>query len=103
MTRIAYAVWLFPLLIATPAALAEGPSSVEVRTETPRAGTAPQLIIVYGTATPAFDGGMTLSLQQEGRVVAIAVTPGGRVTAGERLVAFPPSSPATPPYPPTLL
>jgi RND family efflux transporter MFP subunit len=98
MTRIAYAVWLFPLLIAAPAALAEGPSSVEVRTETPRAGTGPQLITVYGTAEPAFDGGMTLSLQQEGRVVAIAVTPGERVSAGERLVDFASSSAAIATY-----
>jgi multidrug efflux pump subunit AcrA (membrane-fusion protein) len=94
MTRVAHAVWLFPLLLATPAALAEGPVSVEVRTEAPRAGTVPQLITVYGTAAPAFDGGMTLSLQQEGRVLAIAVTPGERVSAGERLVDFASSSAA---------
>ena len=37
---------------------------------------------------PALNGGMTLSLQQEGRVTAIAVTPGEKVQAGQHLLEF---------------
>jgi membrane fusion protein (multidrug efflux system) len=64
------------------------PPSVAVQAQLPRQGSVPNLLTVYGTAQPALDGGMTLSFQQEGRVVAIAVTPGETVHAGERLLDF---------------
>src|ERR1700759_4339733 len=64
------------------------PPSVAVQTQPPRQGTVPDLLTVYGTAQPALDGGMTLSFQQEGRVVAIPVPPGETVHAGERLLDF---------------
>jgi RND family efflux transporter MFP subunit len=88
MTFIARTAWLIPFLFALPAALADEPASVEVRTEMPHTGVVPDVITAYGSAAPALDGGMTLSLQQEGRVLAIAVTPGELVHAGERLVDF---------------
>ncbi len=69
-----------------------------VETVAPRAGVAPDLVTAYGTATPALDGGMTLSLQQDGRVLAIAVTPGETVRAGERLLDFGASAAAVSTY-----
>jgi membrane fusion protein, multidrug efflux system len=64
------------------------PPSVAVQTQPPQQGSVPDLLTVYGTAQPALDGGMTLSFQQEGRVVAILVTPGETVHAGDRLLEF---------------
>lgn len=52
----------------------------------------------YGSAAPALDGGMTLSIQQEGRVLALAVTPGGTVHAGQRLLDFGASAAAVATY-----
>jgi len=69
-------------------ARADEAPSVLVQTETPKQGAMPDVIVVYGSAGPALDGGMTLSLQQEGRVTAVAVTPGERVQAGQRLLDF---------------
>jgi membrane fusion protein, multidrug efflux system len=64
------------------------PPSIAVQTQPPRQGSVPDVLTVYGTAQPALDGGMTLSFQQEGRVVVIAVTPGETVYEGERLLDF---------------
>jgi RND family efflux transporter MFP subunit len=69
-------------------AYAEDAASVAVQTQVPRSGAVPDVITAYGSAAPALDGGMTLSLQQDGRVLAIAVTPGETVCAGERLLDF---------------
>ena len=74
-------------LLALPA-LADEPPSVAVQTETPRSGVVPDLLVAYGSAAPALDGGMTLSFQQDGRVLAIAVTPGETVRSGDRLLDF---------------
>jgi membrane fusion protein, multidrug efflux system len=86
------------LLIAgiVPAWAQDG--TVAVQTETPRQGAAPDLVTAYGTATPALDGGMTLSLQQEGRVTALAVTPGEAVHEGDRLMDFGVSAAASSAY-----
>ena len=73
-------------LAIRPAAADE--SSVAVQTQPVRRGTVPALAVAYGTATPAIDGGMTLSLQQEGRVTNLAVTPGEAVHTGDRLMDF---------------
>ncbi|WP_428493556.1 efflux RND transporter periplasmic adaptor subunit [Rhodopila sp.] len=84
-------------LIALPALLAgfiarsawaDDPPSVAVQTEKPREGTVPDLLVAYGSARPALDGGMTLSFQQDGRVLAIAVTPGEAVHQGDKLLEF---------------
>ena len=69
-------------------ALADEAPSVAVQTENPRSGVVPDLLVAYGTAMPARDGGMTLSLQQDGRVLAIEVTPGEVVHSGDRLLDF---------------
>jgi membrane fusion protein (multidrug efflux system) len=74
-------------LLASPAFAAD-PASVAVQTAAPRQGVVPDLVTAYGSAAPALDGGMTLSIQQEGRVLALAVTPGETVHAGERLLDF---------------
>jgi membrane fusion protein (multidrug efflux system) len=83
--------WLWPglllILLASPS-LADDPPSVAVQTETARQGGVPDVVTAYGSAMPALDGGMTLSVQQDGRVQAIAVTPGETVHAGDRLLEF---------------
>jgi membrane fusion protein (multidrug efflux system) len=84
-------------LLAFPA-FAEDPASVAVRTVAPREGVLPDLVTAYGSAAPALDGGMTLSIQQEGRVLAIAVTPGETVRAGQRLLDFSASAAAIASY-----
>ncbi len=68
--------------------LADATPSVAVQTQLPREGRMPDMLTAYGSAAPALDGGMTLSFQQEGRVLAIGVTPGERVSAGMRLLDF---------------
>jgi RND family efflux transporter MFP subunit len=78
---------LLAISLLASSALAD-PPSVAVQTQPPRQGSVPDVLRVYGTAQPALDGGMTLSFQQEGRVVAIAVTPGETVHEGERLLDF---------------
>jgi RND family efflux transporter MFP subunit len=79
-------------------AFAEDPASVAVQTEAPREGVVPDLVTAYGSAAPALDGGMTLGIQQEGRVQALAVTPGETVHAGERLLDFAASAAAVSTY-----
>jgi RND family efflux transporter MFP subunit len=88
MRSIRAAVLLIPWLLTAPAADAADTPSVAVQTQTPQAGTVPDVITAYGSAAPALDGGMTLSMQRDGRVLAIAVTPGETVQAGERLLDF---------------
>jgi len=87
MTGSAHLIAVILVLVAWPA-LADQPASVAVQTEAPRQGAVPDLVTAYGSAAPALDGGMTLSLQQDGRVLALAVTPGEAVHAGERLLDF---------------
>lgn len=79
-------IGLFLLLAVHPAWAAD--SSVLVTTVSPQRGSLPDLVATFGTAAPAFDGGMTLSLPQDGRVLAIAITPGEQVRAGETLIEF---------------
>jgi membrane fusion protein (multidrug efflux system) len=87
MTLPSPLIALIPVLLGRPA-FADEAASVAVQTEAPRQGAVPELVTAYGSAAPALDGGMTLSLQQEGRVLALAVTPGEAVQAGERLLDF---------------
>lgn len=78
---------LIIMLLSISPSLADE-SSVLVRTASPRRGTLPDLVAAYGTATPAFGGGLTLSLPQDGRILSIAVTPGEEVSAGKTLLEF---------------
>jgi RND family efflux transporter MFP subunit len=79
-------------------ALADDAPSVAVQTQPARQGSVPDVLTAYGTATPAMDGGMALSFQQEGQVLAMAVTPGEAVHAGERLLDFSASAAAVSAY-----
>lgn len=80
--------WLTLALLLPALAWAADPPSVAVLTKPAVQGTLPDTIDTYGTAAPALDGGMTVSLQQDGRVAAIAVTPGEAVRRGQRLLDF---------------
>jgi RND family efflux transporter MFP subunit len=91
-------LWVILALTAViPSAHAEE-SSVAVQTLPAKQGVAPAFVIAYGTAAPALDGGMTLSLQQEGRVTVLAVTPGELVRTGDRLMDFGVSAAASSTY-----
>jgi membrane fusion protein (multidrug efflux system) len=84
------------LLVLLPIpAMADDAGSVQVITIPPKAGSVPDIVTAYGSAAPALDGGMTLSLQQDGRVDVIAVTPGETVRTGERLMDFSASAAAS--------
>jgi multidrug efflux pump subunit AcrA (membrane-fusion protein) len=76
-----------PAVASAPPAGA-GTPSVLVRTEPPLRGTWPETITAYGTAAPAVDGGITLSVQSDGRVLQLFATPGEAVHAGQRLLDF---------------
>jgi membrane fusion protein (multidrug efflux system) len=91
-------LWVSLALAAVlrPAMAEEG--SVAVQTQPPQRGSVPALVVAYGTAAPALDGGMTLSLQQEGRVTSLAVTPGEAVHTGDRLMNFGVSAAASSSY-----
>lgn len=87
----------FFLLLGCAAGADDAPS-VLVQTQPPRQGALPDTLTAYGTATPAINGGMTLSVQAEGRVMRIAVTPGEAVHAGQPLLDFQLSAAASSAY-----
>lgn len=91
---------LAALLLGLPALAhaADPSSSVLVQTRPAERGALPALVEAYGTAAPALDGGMTISLQQDGLVAAIAVTPGETVQRGARLLDFGESASAASAY-----
>src|SRR5882757_4065484 len=62
--------------------------TVLVSTQTPAQGSIPDTLIAYGTAVPKANGGITLSVQSDGRVLALFVTPGEAVHSRERLLDF---------------
>ena len=70
------------------AVCADETPSVLVQTQTPVRGSIPDTVTAYGSAVPAANGGMTLSVQSEGRVLKVYVTPGEAVRAGQRLLEF---------------
>jgi RND family efflux transporter MFP subunit len=79
---LSYAVCAVP-----PASAAQTPS-VLVSTQTPVRGSMPDTATAYGTAVPAINGGLTLSVQSDGRVLKLFVTPGEAVHAGQQLLDF---------------
>jgi RND family efflux transporter MFP subunit len=89
---------ILALSAAPPSRADAPPPSVLVQSVTPTRGSLPLLVDAYGTAAPALDGGMTLSVQQDGRVTAIAVTPGEVVHEGQRLLEFGASATASSAY-----
>jgi membrane fusion protein (multidrug efflux system) len=62
--------------------------SVAVQTEQPRQGSVPRTVVAYGTAAPAINGSVSLSVQIDGRIAAIHATPGEAVRAGQPLLDF---------------
>ena len=86
------------LLLIAGRAWADDPPSVLVQTKPAERGSLPDLVEAYGTAAPALNGGMTISLQQEGLVAAIAVTPGETVRQGQSLLQFGESAAASSTY-----
>lgn len=62
--------------------------SVLVTTMMPCKGSLPDIVTAYGTAGPAVDSRMTISLQSQGRVLRFDVTPGEAVKAGQPLLEF---------------
>lgn len=85
-------VCLCASLFLTGAALAaanpDAAGSVLVKTQMPQRGSLPDSVLAYGVATPAINGGMTLSVQAEGRVMRIDVTAGEAVRADQPLLEF---------------
>jgi RND family efflux transporter MFP subunit len=63
-------------------------TSAYVVTAPARMGTLPDLLTAYGTAVPALDASITLSIQAPGQVSHVAVTPGATVRRGQRLLDY---------------
>jgi RND family efflux transporter MFP subunit len=63
-------------------------ASVLVTTEVPQRGELPDIVVGHGTAGPAIDHAMTLSLPAEGRVMRLFTTAGEGVRAGQPLLQF---------------
>jgi RND family efflux transporter MFP subunit len=81
------------LLMASPPAGAEDDTkaddaSVLVATQPAQRGEIAERLIAYGSAAPAVNASMTLSVPAEGRVMRIFVTPGEAVHAGQALLEF---------------
>lgn len=66
----------------------EPAGSVLVTTQVPRLGTIADVVTAYGTATRAADGGMTISLPADGRVMHVTVAAGEPVRRGQALMEF---------------
>ncbi|MEJ0092837.1 MAG: efflux RND transporter periplasmic adaptor subunit [Methylocella sp.] len=79
---------LLGLLALSRAIQAAEESSVLIITMTPQRGSLPDIVIGYGTAGPALDSSMTISLQIQGRVTRFFVTPGEAVQARQPLLDF---------------
>ncbi|UAK25924.1 efflux RND transporter periplasmic adaptor subunit [Sphingomonas nostoxanthinifaciens] len=62
--------------------------STAVSTVAPQQGDVTRWVSAYGSATPASNGTITLSVPQAGQVVKLAVSPGNTVHAGQPIVIF---------------
>lgn len=81
-------VFLGLLLAMAGQVRADEAASVLVVTAPPQRGSLPDVVVAYGTATPALDSSMTISLQSQGRVTRFLVTPGEAISAGQALLEF---------------
>lgn len=63
-------------------------TSVLVTIEAPLRGAVPRWLTVYGTATPAQNGAVTLSVNEPGQVTRINAIAGSSVRPGEPVVTF---------------
>lgn len=66
----------------------EASGTVLVGTQTPRFGTMADIVTAFGAAVRAPDGGMTLSLPADSRVMRIAVNAGEAVQRGQALMSL---------------
>lgn len=76
---------------ATDAAAQAGDTpdpTVLVHTAPARTGVMDDIVTAYGSTAYGFDSIMSLSLQQDGRVMRVAVTPGETVSSGQLLIEF---------------
>jgi RND family efflux transporter MFP subunit len=62
--------------------------SAAVSTVPVHQGSLPEWVVAYGTAGPAADAALVMSVQAAGRVTQWAVTPGTPVKRGQRLLSF---------------
>lgn len=62
--------------------------STLVTTITPQRGSAPAWLTAYGSATPAQNGAITLSINQPGQVTRLMVTTGAAVRTGQPILIF---------------
>ncbi|MDR3389794.1 MAG: efflux RND transporter periplasmic adaptor subunit [Rudaea sp.] len=74
---------------------AQTTGTVLVQIQVPQCGEIADTLVAYGSAVPALNAGMALSVPTEGRVMRIAVTPGEAVRAGQALLDFHLSAAAT--------
>ncbi len=79
---------LAALAVCCPAGAQDAAGVALVSLAPARRGSLPEIVTAYGAAAPAQNGGMAVSLQQDGRVGLIMVTQGERVAAGARLLSF---------------
>lgn len=84
MIRALLAVLLI-LAMALPAR-ADDPPSVLVKTETPVNGELPRIVTAYGATAPGPGASTTISVQYDGQVADLAVSPGQTVHAGDPLM-----------------
>ena len=88
LVRIALSAMLLFAFAQDAARAADDEPSVLVRIEPVRRGSLPDIVVGYGSV--AYDAASitTLSLQQDGRVTRVAVTPGEAVSSGQLLIGF---------------
>jgi membrane fusion protein, multidrug efflux system len=89
---------LLLLTLTAPASRAGEPASVLVTTAMPQRGEVPEIVTAYGVARPAASSSQTISLQAQGRVLRLEVTPGEAVKAGQVLLEFGPTEAALKAY-----
>ncbi|MBS0589232.1 MAG: efflux RND transporter periplasmic adaptor subunit [Proteobacteria bacterium] len=80
--------WFLTHGAGVAAAEEEVKGSVLVETHPAQLGVIADTLTVYGAAVPAINGGMTLSVPAEGRIMRISVTPGESVHKGQSLLEF---------------
>jgi membrane fusion protein (multidrug efflux system) len=73
-------------------------AGVLIKTVPARPGELPDLVTAMGSIAPAVDGGLTIGALHDGRALALRVTPGERVTAGQPLIEFAASATVTSTY-----
>ena len=89
--------FLLLMILAPPATAADAPS-VLVKTETAEKGELPRIVTAYGATAPAPGASTTISVQYQGQVNDLTVSPGQTVRAGDPLMRIVASAPALSAY-----